>query len=203
LTATVDPAATTTTTVTDTTATDLAASTATTFITTDPALIGLMGPTDPSALLACIVPGTQLAASVSELTLLVASPLAGVASPITLLGQGLTNAISTSGLQDSLSDVIEHVRDLAGDSQKTPDKHHGGTEPRVPTPVPAPLPPAPAEQSSGSSVSVGSHGHNKGGSSYVILTGALLVLYLRPLVLARLGRSNGCSRAFRPLALPG
>jgi hypothetical protein len=81
----------------------------------------------------------------------------------------------------------------------------GAGSPPLPTPVPGPppAPPAPAEQSSGSSVSIGFHNHLKGGSWYAVLGGALLVLYLRPLVLARLGRSSGLSRSYRPLALPG
>src|SRR6266511_1156835 len=77
--------------------------------------------------------------------------------------------------------------------------------PPMPTPVPAPPtpPPAPAEQSSGSSISGGSHNHHKGGSSHAVLGGRLLVLYLRPLALARLASFSGFSRSFRPLALPG
>jgi len=140
----------------------------------------------------------------APVALLISTPLTG---SFALLSQGLmTTALPGSGFRLALGDVIAHVRDLARQAKKLPGEAPSGTDPpTMPTPVPAPPPPppAPAEQSSGSSIWGGSHNHHKGGSSHAVLGGRLLVLYLRPLALARLASFSGFSRSFRPLALPG
>ena len=122
-----------------------------------------------------------------------------------LLRHGLLGgALSRSSLTAGLSSVIASVRDLARQANQRQGDHPSGADPPLPTPVPAPMPAPPSpEQSTGSFVPAGSHGHHKGGSSYAVLTGALLVLYLRPLLLARLARSTEYWRSVRPLALPG
>jgi hypothetical protein len=167
-------------------------------------VVGPMGPTNPAAPPMCLAPVGPLTAGVAGLGLLITTPLPG---GFALLGHGLmATALPGSGLRLGLSDVIEHVRDLAQQAKKLPGKTPNGTDPSpLPTPMPAPppAPPAPAEQSGGSSVSTGSHNHHKGGSSHAVLGGALLVLYLRPLGLSRMASASGFSRSFRPLALPG
>ncbi|HZD74024.1 MAG TPA: hypothetical protein VE776_09110 [Actinomycetota bacterium] len=140
---------------------------------------------------------------VGGLGLLIAAPFGGGFGLHGLIDSGL----SGSGLGESLGDVVEHTPDLARQAQSMPGETPSGGDPSpLPTPDPAPpppAPPAPAEQSSGSSVSTSSHTHHRGGSSYAILGGVLLVLFLRPLALFRLASSSGFSRSFRPLVLPG
>jgi hypothetical protein len=139
----------------------------------------------------------------TNLGLLLSAPLQG---GFGLLSHSLlSTALPGSGLRDGIGDVIEHVRNLARQAKGTPAQAPAGSNaPALPTPAPAPpAPPAPSEQSSGSSVSSSSHGHHKGGNSYAVVAGALLVLFLRPLALARLTHSSGYSRSFRPLVLPG
>ena len=124
---------------------------------------------------------------------------------LNLLRHGLLpGALSRSSLRASLRSVIASVRELARQANQRQGDHPSGADPPLPTPVPAPMPTPPTpEQSTGSFVPGGSHGHHKGSSSYAILTGALLVLFLRPLLLARLARSTEYWRSVRPLALPG
>jgi len=174
-------------------------------LTADPATIGMIGPTNSAVLPVCPAPAGTLTSGVAGLSLLIASPLGG---GLGLLEHSLfTGVLPKVGLRASLDDVLGHVRALARQVKQASDKPPAGADPRaLPTPVPAPpppAPPAPAEQSSGSSISVGSHNHHKGGSSHAVLGGGLLVLYLRPLALARLAGFSGYSRSFRPLALPG
>jgi hypothetical protein len=163
-----------------------------------------IGPVNSAALVACPAPlGPPPATGMTNLGLLISAPLSG---GLGLLSHSLmSTALPGSGLRAGIGDVIEHVRDLARQAKGGPTQTPaGGNSPPLPTPAPAPpAPPAPSEQSGGSSVSSGSHGHHKGGNSYALVAGALLVLFLRPLALARLTRSSGYSRAFRPLVLPG
>ena len=186
------------------TTTDASATTTDAPVATGPAVVGPMGPTNPAAPTMCLAPVGPLTTGVAGLGLLITTPLPG---GFTLLGHGLiATALPGSGLRLGLSDVIEHVRDLARQAKTLPGKTPNGTDPSplpAPMPAPPPAPPAPAEQSSGSSVSTGSHNHHKGGSSHAILGGALLVFYLRPLGLSRMASASGFSRSFRPLALPG
>jgi len=151
----------------------------------------------------CLAPAGLLGISVGGLSLLFTTPFT---SRIGLLGQSLTGVLPGSSLGASLGNVLDQVGDFARQAKKGHGKAPTDADPSpLPTPVPAPLPapPAPAEQSGGSSVSANSHNHHKGGGSHAVLSGALLVLYLRPLALARLARSSGYSRSFRPLVLPG
>ena len=186
------------------TTTDASATTTDAPVATGPAVVGPMGPTNPAAPTMCLAPVGPLTTGVAGLGLLITTPLPG---GFTLLGHGLiATVLPGSGLRLGLSDVIEHVRDLARQAKTLPGKTPNGTDPSplpAPMPAPPPAPPAPAEQSSGSSVSTGSHNHHKGGSSHAILGGALLVFYLRPLGLSRMASASGFSRSFRPLALPG
>ncbi|HEX8861256.1 MAG TPA: hypothetical protein VGC06_19605, partial [Actinomycetes bacterium] len=163
-----------------------------------------IGPVNPATLPVCPVPlGPPAATGMTDLGLLFRAPLQG---GLGLFSHSLlSTALPGSGLRAGIDDVIEHVRDLARQAKGTPAQTPAGSgSPALPTPAPAPpAPPAPPEQSSGSSVSSGSHGHHKGGSYSAVLAGALLVLFLRPLALARLSHSSGYSRSFRPLVLPG
>ena len=169
----------------------------------------MIGPVNPATLPVCPAPLGPPAVtgmtSMTNLSLLFGAPLRG---GLGLLSHSLlSTALPGSDLRAGIGDVIDHVRNLARQAKGTPAQAPAGSDspaPALPTPAPAPpAPPTPSEQSSGSSVSSGSHGHHKGGSYSAVLAGALLVLFLRPLALARLTHSSGYSRSFRPLVLPG
>jgi hypothetical protein len=164
---------------------------------------GLVGPTATVAPTVCMVPGA--AGTAGTLGLLLSTQLTD-AGRLNLLRHGLLPvALGRTGLRASLRSVIATVRDLARQATNQHQSDHpSGADPPLPTPGPAPMPTPPTpEQSSGSFVQGGSHGHHKGGGSYAILAGVLLVLCLRPLLLARLARSTEYWRSVRPLALPG
>jgi hypothetical protein len=141
----------------------------------------------------------------------VIGPMAVVQRLNNLLRQGLQVArgLNWSTPASGLSAVLQHVRNLA---DRATDDSGGGPDqmpPPMPAPVPLPtsLPTAPTEQGGsggGSSISSGSHGHGgKGGGAQAVLGGALLVLFLSPLGMARRLNSSAWSRSLRPLALPG